>query len=584
MIKKKKKSREAYSAIKKLTKKSSSRIQSVKSKDGNILTEEEDVKNRWMESYQELYNTENPFSIDILNTIPKCTNSEEEPPILREEVAKAVEHFKDGKAPGYDSITAEELKAAGGPGIDALYHLSTRIWDTETIPADWGKAVITPIYKKKDKLDCNNYRGISLLSHPGKILTYIIQQRIRDKTESILSEAQAGFRPGRGTADQLFALRQIMESYIEKGKNLFVCYIDFEKAFDRVWQTGLWHCMAFFGFPDKYIRLLQALYNQSQSAVRVNGSLTDWFSTRVGVRQGCIISPQLFNILLEVAMLHALHDLDLGACMNGTIINNLRFADDIAILAESEEDLQTLVSEVFKTSSQLGLKISLTKTQVQVIGRGCDKINIHLANHTLEQVKSFIYLGGQIDEDGTCQNDVKRRIGLALGAMHALHPIWRAKDISNQTKIALYRSLVLSIVLYAAETWTLRKRDQDRLLSFEMSCLRRILGISRRDRIRNDHIRQKLDLETTIMDRIHSRRLTYYGHVIRMCNNRLPLITLSGSTRGTRPKGRPPKRWIDCCKESCMTRGIASLTDARWLIQDRQKWRTFSSSSHLDRA
>ena len=239
--------------------------------------------------------------------------------------------------------------------------------------------------------------------------------------------------------------------------------------------------------------------------------------------------------------------------MNGTIINNLRFADDIAILAESEEDLQTLVSEVFKTSSQLGLKISLTKTQVQVIGRGCDKINIHLANHTLEQVKSFIYLGGQIDEDGTCQNDVKRRIGLALGAMHALHPIWRAKDISNQTKIALYRSLVLSIVLYAAETWIIRKRDQDRLLSFEMSCLRRILGISRRDRIRNDHIRQKLDLETTIMDRIHSRRLTYYGHVIRMCNNRLPLITLFGSNRGTRPKGRPPKRWIDCCKESCMT-------------------------------
>ena len=120
--------------------------------------------------------------------------------------------------------------------------------------------------------------------------------------------------------------------------------------------------MAFFGFPDKYIRLLQALYNQSQSAVRVNGSLTDWFTTRVGVRQGCIISPQLFNILLEVAMLYALHDLDVGACMNGSIINNLRFADDIAILAESEEDLQTLISEVFKSSSQLGLKISLAIT------------------------------------------------------------------------------------------------------------------------------------------------------------------------------------------------------------------------------
>ena len=87
------------------------------------------------------------------------------------------------------------------------------------------------------------------------------------------------------------------------------------------------------------------------------------------------------------------------------------------------------------------------------------------------------------------------------------------------------------------------------------------------------------------MDRIHCRRLTYYGHVIRMSKDRLFLITLNGTTKGTKPKGRPPKRWIDCCKESCLTRGTASLTDARWHLQDSHKWRTFSSSSsYLDRA
>ena len=117
-----------------------------------------------------------------------------------------------------------------------------------------------------------------------------------------------------------------------------------------------------------------------------------------------------------------------------------------------------LVSDVFKSNSQLGLKISLSKTQVQVIGRNSTQITIQLENHTLEQVKSFMYLADQIDEDGTSQNDVKRRIGLALGAMHTLHPIWRAWNISNQTKIALYKSLVLSIVLHAAETWTLKKK------------------------------------------------------------------------------------------------------------------------------
>ena len=170
--------------------------------------------------------------------------------------------------------------------------------------------------------------------------------------------------------------------------------------------------------------------------------------------------------------------------------------------------------------------------------------------------------------------------------MHTLHPIWRARNISNQTKIALYKSLVLSIVLYAAETWTLKKkRDQSRLLSFEMSCLRRILGISRRDKIRNDCIRKQLGLETYIMDRIQKRQLAYYGHIIRMDNSRLPLITIDGSTKGTRPRGRPPKRWTDSCKESCQTRGLASLTEAKWrLTQDRLSWRTFICSSHLGRA
>ena len=154
----------------------------------------------------------------------------------------------------------------------------------------------TPIFKRKDKMECNNFRGISLLSHTGKILTHIIQKRIWHRTEFILSEEQAGFRPGRGTVDQLFGLHQIIESYIEK--ELFVCYIDFDKAFDRVWQSGLSHCMSFFGFPDKYTRLLQVLYNQSQSAVRINGSLTDWFTTKECVKQGCRISAQLLNILL----------------------------------------------------------------------------------------------------------------------------------------------------------------------------------------------------------------------------------------------------------------------------------------------
>ena len=99
---------------------------------------------------------------------------EEEPGILQDEVISAVRKLTDGKAPGYDNVTAEELKATGETGINILHHLCNLIWRKEEFPEDWGKAIITPIYKKKDKLDCGNYRGISLLSHTGKVMTIIL--------------------------------------------------------------------------------------------------------------------------------------------------------------------------------------------------------------------------------------------------------------------------------------------------------------------------------------------------------------------------------------------------------------------------
>ena len=146
--------------------------------------------------------------------------------------------------------------------------------------------------------------------------------------------------------DQLFTLRQIAEKHLGKNQNLYCCYIDYEKAFDSVWQEGLWKAMRFFGYSNKCISLLEALYKTSASAVRVNGELTDWFKTTVGVRQGCVLSPQLFNILLEIVLLYATHDTSIGIHINGHLINNLRFADDIVLLARSKKDLQTLVDNV----------------------------------------------------------------------------------------------------------------------------------------------------------------------------------------------------------------------------------------------
>ena len=153
------KSKTVYSTIKNITGKTTVRMQTVKSKDGKILIENEDVKHRCKENYHELYNNQNPINEQATATIPQMPNMDEEPPIMREEVANAKrKNVADGKAPGFDCVTGEELKASGEAGIDILHKLCNKIWDTETFPEDWGRAIITPpIFKKKDKIDCNNY-------------------------------------------------------------------------------------------------------------------------------------------------------------------------------------------------------------------------------------------------------------------------------------------------------------------------------------------------------------------------------------------------------------------------------------------
>ena len=190
-------------------------------------------------------------------------------------VSRAIERLKTRKAPGIDNVTAEEIKAATeGKGLHIIYQLCQRIWNEEVFPTEWKKAVIVPVYKKKDKLDCNNYRGISLLCHSSKIVTAIIMERIRKRTEEILSEEQAGFRPSRSTIDQIFTLRQLAEKYTDFSKDLFVCYVDFKKAFDSVWRIGLWKVMRRLGYPEKVVRLLESLYRGTFSAVKVGADVS----------------------------------------------------------------------------------------------------------------------------------------------------------------------------------------------------------------------------------------------------------------------------------------------------------------------
>ena len=329
------------------------------------------------------------------------------------------------------------MSAAGNIGMDMLFKLFEHVWEKEEIPKDWSRTVIVPIFKKKDKTVCDNYRGISLLGHVEKVFASVILQIIRKMTDEILTESQAGFRKDRSTIDQLFSLRLLTEKYTEFSKSLYICYVDYQKAFDSVWREGLWHIMSHLGYEKKIIRLLQALYKETFSAVRVDGELTDWFQTVIGVLQGCVLSPMLFCIFLEVVMARALEMEKTGVVVSGTRFNNLKFADDIALISDEPAGLKSLINSTESDSKQFGLTVSTAKTGVQCIPPEDHPMLSSIRGVTLKQSTDFVHLGGKISDSADSSADIARRIGLATGVARSLTAIWKSKVIGVATKIRL---------------------------------------------------------------------------------------------------------------------------------------------------
>ena len=143
---------------------------------------------------------------------------------------------------------------------------------------------------------------IIIISHPSKVRLKIILNRLKPQAEKIIAEEQAGFRAGRSTTEQIFNLRILCEKYLQHQKDLYHVFIDFKKAFDRVWHAAVWATMKKYNISTNLIQVIKNLYNKATSAVLFNGSIGHWFRTTVGVRQGCLLSHTLFNIFLEKIM------------------------------------------------------------------------------------------------------------------------------------------------------------------------------------------------------------------------------------------------------------------------------------------
>ena len=571
-------SKQAYNTLKALTKTSLPKAAVIEDTDGKLLTDNNDVLRRWTEYCDGLYNYQLCPDATILQNSQRSTDSENSPPVLKEEVEAAVRSLKIGKSPGVDNIPSELLKSGGEETVKALTALCQKIWEEKKWPKEWTQSLVIPLPKKGNLRQCQNYRTISLISHPSKVLLRIILNRLKSKAEELLSEEQAGFRAGRSTVEQIFNCRVLIEKHLQHQKDLFHNFIDFKKAFDRVWHDGLWHVLRGFNVEEGLVQVVQALYEHSSSAVLLNNQLGEFFQTTVGVRQGCLLSPVLFNLYLERIMLDTLQDHHTSISIGGRPICNLRFADDIDLMGGSNTELQDLTNKLATTASAYGMEVSSEKSKVLVNSTSNISANITMNGEPLEEVTSFKYLGATLSKDGTCTAEVRIRIAIATAAMARLARVWKS-NIGFPTKFKLFRSLVISILLYGCETWTLLAETERRIQAFEMKCLRRLLRISYLEHKTNDYVRSLVSSyvgpQEPLLTTVKRRKLAWFGHVTR--HDTLSKTILQGTVEGGRRRGRQRKSWTDNVKEWTDLSIPALLTTAA----NRTAWRKLSVSSAL---
>ena len=221
-------------------------------------------------------------------------------------------------------------------------------------------SVFIPSPKKGNAKECTNYCTVALISHDSKEMFKILQARLQQFVNRELPDVQAGFRKGRGTRDHIANIHWIIKKAREFQKNINFCFIDYTEAFDCVDHNKLWKILKEMETPDHLTCLLRNLYAGQEATVRTGHGTTEWFQIAKGVRKSCILSPCLINFYAEYVMSNTgLEETQAGIKIAGRNINNLKYADDTTLMAESEEELKSLLKKLKEDSDKVCLKLNI---------------------------------------------------------------------------------------------------------------------------------------------------------------------------------------------------------------------------------
>ena len=550
----------------------------IKNKNGKLLTTQDEQHKRWVEHFRETLNQPDPVTthnFDMENAQEELQVNTGE--ITIAEVQIAIQTLKNNKAAGLDEISAELLKYGGHTMAKELTLLFNLCWQNGKVPEDWRRGAIVKIPKKGNISECANWRGITLLSVPGKVFCMVLLLRLRDALDQRLREEQAGFRSGRSCSEQIFALRNIIEQCVEFRHPLTINFVDFKKAFDSLHRESLWCILHLYGVPTMFITILKDLYSRSSCCIKTENGHTEFFEITTGVRQGCILSPLLFLVALDYVMRRAGSQAGAGIPWSDhDRLGDLDFADDIALLEENETKLQLATNKLDENASKIGLKINAEKSKVMCINADASVQGIILGTQRLDDVEKFTYLGSVIDKNGDAETDVRCRIGKAAAVFRRLNRIWSSPTISLTIKLRLFNSIVIPTAIYASETWRMSASINHKLNVFQQRCLRRIMKVRYFHHVTNEDILRRSNA-CKLHDVVARRRLRLAGHILRMSDERIPKTAMEWiPPDGRRPRGRPRHTWRRTFVNDIRELNIA-WNDVGTVAQDRSRWRTLAA-------
>ena len=353
-----------------------------------------------------------------------------------------------------------------------------------------------------------------------------------------------------------------------------MAFVDYEKAFDSIQHPAVFGALKNQGVEEKYINIINETYKNGTAQVRTE-SLSRKFNILKGVRQGDTLSPVMFTAALEEIFKRI--ETESGIKINGELLSNLRFADDIILFAESEEQLARMLNDLNTEGKRDGMKINKKKTKVMCneVARRKKRNVVLVDGEQLEEVEEYKYLGRLLTPGNEMASEIDDRITAGWKRFGQYSTFLKDQKMPICLKKKIMDSVILPAMTYGAETWSLTKRQKEKLAVTQRSMERAMLGITRKDKIRNQEIRERTRVDD-IIEKAEKSKGQWAGHLARMSPSKWARKLTEWTPRnGKRTKGRPKRRWRDDIEERG---GSGWMQVARNRKEWKDLWRPPASS------